>query len=202
MTPLVKRIIAEKRAVLWPLAIALVANIVAYAFVVRPLAIRSTGSADRAAAAQAARRDAEREEARARALVTGKAKADEELASFYNTVLPADQAAARRMTYLPLVALARKTNVTFQSQSFSPEDRSKDTRDAQTGAPASGLSRLGIHLMLQGDYRNIREFIYQLETAPEFVIIDSVTLTEGQANEPEHVLLELSTYYKQANSGL
>jgi hypothetical protein len=202
MTPLVKRIAAEKRAVLVPLAIALVANVLVYAFVVRPLAARSNGSAERAAAAQEARRDAERDEARARALVTGKAKADEELKAFYDKVLPADQAAARRMTYLPLIALARKTNVTFQQQSFAPEDRSKDARDVPGGAPQSTLSRLAIRLTLQGDYRNIRAFIYQLETAPQFVIIDSVTLTEGQANEPEHVVLELSTYYKQAGSGL
>ena len=202
MTPLLKRVALENRAILLPLAFALVANIVAYAFIVRPLALRSTGSAERAAAAQTARRDAEREEASARALVTGKARADEELKAFYDTVLPADQSAARRMTFAPLLTLARKTNVTLLSQSFLPEDRSKDTRDQQTGAPLSNLSRTAIRVTLQGDYRDVRAFIYQLESAPEFVIIDSVNLTEGQPNEPERVALELSTYYKQAGNGL
>ncbi|HEX4346471.1 MAG TPA: GspMb/PilO family protein [Vicinamibacterales bacterium] len=202
MTPLLKRVALEKRAILLPLAVALVANIVAYAFIVRPLALRSTGSAERAATAQAARRDAEREEGRARALVTGKAKADEELKSFYEKVLPADLPTARRMTFAPLEALARKTNVKFLSQSFAPEERSKDARDQQTGAPPSDLSRLAIKVTLQGDYRNVRAFIYQLETAPEFVIIDSVNLTEAQAGEAESVSLELSTYFKQAGNGL
>ena len=56
--------------------------------------------------------------------------------------------------------------------------------------------------MLQGDYKDIRSFIYQLESAPEFVIIDSVTLIEGTNNEPQQVTLELSTYYKLRADGL
>ena len=31
-------------------------------------------------------------------------------------------------------------------------------------------------MVLQGDYENLRQFIYELESAPEFVIIDDVTL--------------------------
>ena len=47
--PLLQRVAAEKRAIVLPLALALVANILAYAFVVYPLGVKSAGAADRAA---------------------------------------------------------------------------------------------------------------------------------------------------------
>lgn len=202
MMPLVRRVATERRVVVLPLAIVILVNILVYAFVVYPLGVKSTGSAEKAAAAAVSRRAAERDEAAARALVTGKAKADEELASFYDKVLPADQTAARRMTFVPIQALARKTNVTFQQSRFDPQEKSKDARDKDPAGTASDLSRLTIRLVLQGDYKDIRSFIYQLESAPEFVIIDSVTLMEGSNNEPQQVTLELSTYYKLRADGL
>ena len=88
MMPLVRRVATERRAIVLPLAIVILVNILVYAFVVYPLGVKSTGSAEKAAAAAVSRRAAERDEAAARALVTGKAKADEELASFYDKVLP------------------------------------------------------------------------------------------------------------------
>ncbi len=50
-------------------------------------------------------------------------------------------------------------------------------------------------MVLQGEYENLRQFIYELESAPEFVIIDDVTLTEGAENEPLTLRLDLSTYF-------
>jgi hypothetical protein len=202
MMPLARRIATEKRAIVLPLAIVILVNILVYAFVVYPLGVKSTGSAEKAAAAAVSRRAAERDEAAARALVTGKAKADEELASFYDKVLPADQTAARRMTFVPIQALARKTNVTFEQSHFDAQEKSKDARDKDASGTASDLSRLTIRLVLQGDYKDIRSFIYQLESAPEFVIIDSITLVEGSNNEPQQVTLELSTYFKLRTDGL
>lgn len=201
-TPLLKRVLTEKRAIVLPLAIAFVANILAYAFIVYPLAERSTGSAARATSAAQARQAAARDEAQARALVTGKAKADEELTSFYDKVLPTDLTAARRLMFAPINALANKTNVRIQSTSTAAEDRPKDARDRDaSGNPQEDLGRVTERVVLEGDYRNVRSFIYQLETAPEFVIIDSVTLLEGPANEPQRVTLELSTYYKLRTNG-
>ena len=56
-------------------------------------------------------------------------------------------------------------------------------------------------MVLQGEYANLRQFIYQLENAPEFVIIDDMTLTEGQAEEPLTLHLDLSTYYTVRPNG-
>jgi len=199
-----KRVIADKRRVVVPLAIALVANILVYAFVVYPLSVKSAGSADRAAAAATARRAAERDESLARGLVSGKARADEELAAFYQKVLPADQNAARRITYATLPALARKSSVAYEQSRFTPEerDRSREGSDKAENEAASRLGHLAIRMVLEGDYKNIRSFIYELESAPEFVIIDSITLVDRASNEPQTVTLDLSTYYRSRANGL
>src|SRR3954466_4938784 len=110
---LLARIAAEKRGLLVPLVIALVINIGVYALVVYPLGVKSANAADRAAAAAQARQFAERDMASADALVTGKAKADQELNTFYKKVLPNSLDEARRMTYGRLPALATKANMRF-----------------------------------------------------------------------------------------
>ena len=56
MTPMLRRVLTEKRALAVPLAALLVANVLAYAFVVRPRGIKAAGAADRAFQAAAARR--------------------------------------------------------------------------------------------------------------------------------------------------
>ncbi len=186
MNPLVRRAFSENRAISVALAVALVANVLAYILVVRPLEAKSTGAEDRAAAAANALRAAERERAQADALVKGKATADEELAAFYQKVLPSDMTAARRMTYASLPALARRTGVRYEARTTNIEEVDRDHR----------LERMTIRMSLEGEYANLRQFIYALESAPEFVIIDGVTLVESQGDEPLSLTLDLSTYYR------
>jgi hypothetical protein len=191
MMTLAGRILREKRTLLLPLAIALVANVAAYFLAVRPLAASSAGAADRARAAAQSLRTAEQRHAQAKALVEGKARADEELSLFYKKVLPADFTAARRMTYTSLPALARETSVSFQQRSNTPEYDDK-----------TGLGRLSIKMELQGEYENVRDFIYRLESAPEFVIIDEVTLTQSDADRALALVIQLSTYFRARPDGL
>jgi Tfp pilus assembly protein PilO len=186
---LLRRVAAEKRTTLIVLALAVVANAGAYLFVVRPLATRSAGATDRAAAAAAAAKAAESELAIARELVAGKARADEELAAFYQKILPTDLTAARRMTYASLPALARKTNVDYATRRFDPVDPERNER----------LARLTIRMILEGEYENLRQFIHQLETAPEFIIIDDVTLSESSGDTALTLRINLSTYYLVPN---
>jgi hypothetical protein len=186
-----KRIIVEKRSFIVPIALGALLNIGAYMLVVRPLGIRSAGAADRAAGAVVRLRGAERDEASARALVAGKARADQELATFFDKVLPADQSAAVRLTYSPLPAVARKANVKLVERRFEVE-RLKD--EAQFG-------RLRIQVALQGDYQGVRHFIYDLESAPEFVILDDVTLAQSEADKPLTLNLELSAYFRLDTHG-
>ncbi len=186
-----RRIAQEHRGALIGLAVALLVNVAAYVFGVRPLAARSAGAADRATAAAAAAQVADRELSLARELVAGKAQADEKLSAFYQKVLPTDMVAARRMTYASLPALARRTKVDYATRRFDPVDPEKDER----------LARLTIRMVLEGEYENLRQFIYQLETAPEFVIIDDVTLTETAGDSVLTLRLDLSTYYRVGTDG-
>jgi hypothetical protein len=52
-------------------------------------------------------------------------------------------------------------------------------------------------MTLSGNYDDIRALIYEIETSPDFVVIDRVVLTEGQdANSPLSVAMGVSTYYR------
>ena len=65
----------------------------------------------------------------------------------------------------------------------------------------STLTRLQIQMVLAGTYADMRDFIYQLETAPEFVVIDNVQLAEGGDGGGSLVVtLDLSTYYRDVPS--
>jgi hypothetical protein len=191
MTPLFARIVREKRIFVIPLLLALVANLAVYLLLVRPMGSRSAGAAARAVAAAAAVESAEREHAAAAELVAGKARADEALDAFYQKVLPADLTAARRMTYSSLPALAQRTNVQYETRRFDPVEPEKEAR----------VGGLKIRMVLQGEYANLRQFIYQLESAPDFVIIDDMTLTEGQGEGPLTLHLDLATYYTVRPNG-
>jgi len=188
---LVKRIFVEKRAVALPLIAALLVNVLVYALVVFPLAGRAAGAVDRARTAAAALQAAERDQAAALALVTGKARAEEELATFFDSVLPADRVAASRMTWARLPALARMANVRYEAGTFETDQTLKTGR----------VGRMHTRMVLQGDWENIRRFIYDLETSPEFLIIDGVALSQVELGKPQTLALEVSTYYRTRANG-
>ena len=189
---LAKRILIEKRALIIPLLLGLLGNIAAYALWVYPLGVKSAGAADRAAAAAQSLEGAERELAAARGLVVGKTRADEELATFFDKVLPADLASARDLTYATLPSLARRTNVKMMDRKFEIGAREKNAR----------LGVLKVHTAWQSDYESFRQFIYALESAPPFVIIDDVSLAQTDPTKPLVVTLELSTYYRLKANGI
>jgi hypothetical protein len=189
---IVRRIVTEKRGLMVPLAIVLVLNIAVYGLVVYPLGVKSATAADRAVAAAHARQSAEHDMASADALVSGKARADEELAAFYQKVLPANLDAARRMTYARLPALARKANMRFIERHTEI--------DAQL-EKSSDLGRVRTRMMLDGRYESVRQFLYELETTPEFIIVDDVNLGQPAADGPVTVTLDVSTYYRQGRNG-
>jgi hypothetical protein len=191
MTPLLRRIVQENRAAVTTLVVVLVANLLVLVLVVRPLRAKTLGASDRATAAAAGLRAAQTELDQADALVKGKARADEELDAFYRKVLPSDLTAARRMTYASLPALARKSGVRYAARTTEVETVDRDRR----------LQKMTIRMVLQGQYDNLRQFIYALESAPDFVIIDDVTLSEGSGNEPLSLTVDLSTFYRLAANG-
>ena len=187
---LLQRILREKRSVIVPLLVALLVNIAAYALVVRPLGVRSATAAERAQAAAASLQAAEADRDAARALVAGKTLAEQELATFYDKVLPPDLSSARRQTYSALPALARRANVKYDASQTTIEP----VRNQRLG-------RLRISMTLEGDYDSVRQFIYELEMAPAFVIIDDVTLAQSDPNRPLALSLELSAYFRTGLNG-
>ena len=191
MTALWRRILVEKRAILIPLLLAAIGNALAYGLWVYPLGVKSAGAADRAAAAAQSLQTAERELAAAKDLVVGKSRAEQELATFFDKVLPADQASARNLTYATLPALAKKTNVKMLDRRFEVAKPEKNAR----------LGLLKVHTSWQGDYESFRQFIYALESASPFVIIDEVTLAQSDPTTPLNLTMDLSTDFRLGGHG-
>ena len=57
--------------------------------------------------------------------------------------------------------------------------------------------------MLKGDYRDIRRFIHELETAPEFLVLEHVELTqnENDADKGITVTIQVATYFRAGGDG-
>jgi hypothetical protein len=187
-----RRIVAEKRRLIWPLGIVLLANIGVYGLVVYPLSQKVAMGQQEADAAAVVLNTARRDYANARATVTGKAQADDELKKFYGDVLPPDLSAARRITYLPITQLAEEANL-------------RVVRTASDRSPIreSSLARFTQTTMLTGQYNDIRRFIHALETRPEFVVIENVDLSqnESEASRGITVNLQVATYYRTGGDG-
>ena len=186
---LAQRVMREHRRVVVPLAIALGVNVVLYAAVVYPLSQRVANIEQRDRTAEEQLQAAQRDYGQARGTLTGKDRAAAELATFYNDVLPSNLAGARRLTHLRLAQLARESNLKFVRATFE-----------SVGPKEGTLVQLKIGMDLSGTYSDIRAFIHQLETAPEFVVIDNITLGQGNDAGPLAVRVQLSTYYRNAGA--
>ena len=184
-----RRVLREHRRLVLPLTITLIVNLLVYGFVVRPLADRVANIAERDAAAAQSLTAARQEHQAATGTLTGKDRASQELARFYKEVLPRDLAAARRLTHLRIPQIAKQFNVDFFSSTVTPPVKARE----------SSLVRYTSRVELAGRYRDVRAFIHELETAPEFVVIDDVGLSEEDAEGGVLGLtLQLSTYYQAA----
>jgi type IV pilus assembly protein PilO len=190
---LMQRVLKEKRHLIVPLVLFAIANVVLYVVVVFPLG-RQVVSAQAEANLQHQQVNAARFDLKmAKATVSGKTQADVNLQKFYKDVLPADPAIARRITYTRLAQLAHQANVKLEHgvNGISP-------------IKGSALSKLTTTYSLSGDYRDVRRFIYSLETAPEFIVLENVSLTsagEQQASRSLAVNLALATYFRSGNDG-
>ena len=182
---LFQRVIREHRRIVLPLAIALAVNVIVYGAVVYPLSQRVANIEQRDRTAEAQLLAAQRDHAQATGTLTGKDRAAAELTTFYKDVLPSDLAGARRLTHLRLAQLARESNLKFLNATFEPLEPRGRT-----------LTQLKIQMALAGSYSDMRAFIHELESSPEFVVIDNIELGQGADGGPLGVTLHLSTYYR------
>lgn len=184
--PLVRRVLREHRAWIWPLVVLFGLNVAALLVGILPMSQAVASSEARAAAATADANVAAAELTAATAARDGRDTAMRELGLFHTDVLPAGVGEARRLLQLKLAQLARTHDVTFARSAATPET----IRQSQ-------LARLQSSIDLVGRYRDVRQFLYELETARDFVIVDSIELSEGDdASAPLNLTLELSTYFK------
>jgi hypothetical protein len=103
-------------------------------------------------------------------------------------VLPADVEAARLVVQSKPRRLAQAHDVFYGRGSSTTEEMRGST-----------LERFVTSISLEGDWDDIRGFIYALETAPEFIVIDNVAIAEGfDTNSPLSLSVDLSTYYRAA----
>lgn len=186
-----RRIFSEKRRLILPIAIALVVNVALFAIVLYPLSKKVAGSEQESNAATTTLNAAKRDYQQARATVAGKGQADQELQKFYTDVLPPDISAARRITFLRMEQLAQQCNLRLEREATD----AKTQRDSQ-------LMKFTYRAALSGEYRNIRRFIHQLETAPEFLVLENVELSQSEVeNRGLNVSVEIATYYRAGANG-
>ena len=189
---LTRRIFEEKRRLIYPILAALVLNLAIYVAVVYPLSLKVTVGELNAQSAMIASAAARRDFESAKRTVTGKVAADAELKTFYTEVLPPDESAAQRITYLKINQLAKKANLTYE-RAANEVTHDRDSR----------LGKLSTTVTLSGQYRDIRRFIYDLETSPEFLILETVALTQGpDTSTTLNVTVKVTIYYQAGGDGI
>jgi Tfp pilus assembly protein PilO len=183
---LARRVFAENRKPIIWLAAGLVINVLVYAFGVYPLSQRVANVAERNETAARALAAARQENQQASGALTGKDQAVSKLAKFYTEVLPLNLANARQLTHLRLAQMARMHNLRYGRASSEPF-LNKDSK----------LTQLKVEMNLGGSYAGVRAFLHDLETAPQFVVIDNVVLGENQESADRvELTLAVSTYYR------
>ena len=186
-----RRILRENRKLVLLLTVAMLINIGLFVLVVMPLSRRVHGgevlAASTASTLAAARRDYDN----ARAMVTGKTTADTELKKFYTDVLPPDVSGARRITFLKLEQLADQADLRMLARTSNAGEEREST-----------LGKLTVDMRLSGDYGAVRRFIYALETAPEFLVLENVALVQGDdRSRGINVNVQVATYYRAGGDG-
>ncbi|MEO5819691.1 MAG: hypothetical protein ABIT71_04245 [Vicinamibacteraceae bacterium] len=180
------RAFAENRRLIVPIVVAAVINLAIYAVVIYPRTSSAGALEQRAQEAAAARSRAAADLRDADAVKAGQERAGLQLARFYDHVLPQGQEGARRITYRRLAALADESNLDYDHRSMTVKLATRDTY----------LDRMDVTMVLEGEYRDVRRFIHKLEVAPEFVVIDSIGISQDEKNAPLTLTVKLSTYYK------
>lgn len=180
------RILADRRLLVSVLAVLAVANFIGLAMVVGPIRSRVQTLTQRATAASLAVTTATRDLAAARQTSAGSVQAVTDLQRFYGQILPANQPAARQVTLVRLARLARESNLSYDRRAFAQDPPDKD----------GVLARATLTMSVFGSYRDLRQFLYSLETGSDFVVVRQVSVVQGDPKEPLEAALVLSTYFK------
>jgi hypothetical protein len=164
---LLARVANEHRRVLVPLGLLAVVNVGVLALAVYPLSLKVAASQRRADAAAGRLAQVEREVSRVHATLATTEQADRTWHALRG------RAAARRLGGAPPDVCSpgcarRRAQPHVTRRTYAIDEAYKGR-----------LQRLQIAMVLTGEYPDIRDFIYALETSPEFVVIEDVSVAEG-----------------------
>ena len=188
---LLQRVLAEKRGLVTVISVILVVDVGVYAFAVYPWTNSVSQSEARRATADRELSLVAEAYAVANQASSSRTALDGQLERFYTEVLPSSLSNARNLLNPYLDDLADETNLVLERR-ISTSNRQRE----------SLLAKLETTMVLAGAYRDIREFIYRLETAPEFILIEEVLLTQVSETDEALVLtLGVSTYYREEPMG-
>ena len=183
---LTARIFRERRRLVVPLIVFLLANAAGLGYVIwlQQSMDAARASRDQALAnltmARKNKKDAEGQKG-------SKDVAEVELRKFYSEVLPKNLPAALNVLNFWLNKVAMTAHVSYHAGSYD-HDQVRDSR----------LTKVKGEITLSGDYANVRRFLYELETSQEFIVIEKVQLSQpnaAQANVQLEVALTVATYF-------
>jgi Tfp pilus assembly protein PilO len=184
------RILVDRRLVVTALALLGVLNLIGLALVVGPMRSRVQALTQRATVASLAASTAARDLTTARQTSDGSVAAVKDLERFYTVVLPGNQPAARQITFVRLAQLARESNLSYDHRTFDHEVPDRD----------GVLARATLTMSVFGTYKDLRQFLYALETGEDFVVIRDVHVVQtDDTSEPLEASLTLSTYFKASD---
>ena len=183
---LFRRVLVEKRVPVLLVAATIVADAALYALVVYPSSRARARAERRAAQAESALDAARHDLAAAEAARAGTSEAATAVETFYREVLPRDLGDARARTSLRLADLATQHGLVLEQRSMVPEPHEE-----------SRLGRLRMTMRLEGEYRDLRRFVYALETGAEFIVIEEIALRDGDRGQTAQILtIGLATFYE------
>jgi Tfp pilus assembly protein PilO len=188
-----RRVYTERRAVILPLLVLIIANVAVLGLAVVPLTESVAGLEAEAIDATFSLRTAQVADRQAKDARASKERAEQELKKFYAEILPGNFTAARKLVALSFLdRTARDAGLTFQRSQVEESD----VKDSQ-------LKRIGAKVTLIGEYQNIRKFLYAVETAEEFVIIERVAVAQAGDLRASNsgaleVTLDVATYYVES----
>jgi Tfp pilus assembly protein PilO len=186
-----QRIFQERRRVVVPLAIALVANIAVLLLAVLPLRTNVASLQEQSVNASLALAQARHLEKSAKDALASRERANTELQKFYEEILPRGLPDAMRINRSWLPGAAEAAGLRYTGGA-GDQDELRDSR----------LTRATSKISLEGSYANIRKFLYSVETAEEFVVIERVELQQTGNDAPSTapsgrllVVMSVATYF-------
>jgi len=185
------RVYRERKRVLVPLGIALVANLAVLILAVIPLRAALNAAGSRSLDAMRELAEARRAARQATDARASKLQADEQLRHFYTGVLPGSFQEAETTANLWLAQTAEDDGLVFKGSHFD-----------WTPVRDTVLSRASARITLEGSYVDIRRFLRDVETTKEFIIVERVELADP-GDQPGmtgrlQVALTVSTYFLTA----